>query len=500
MKIKIILLVNASLLLFACDKEAELEIKNYPAVVTGKVSNITDSSVVFNGSVNFIGQDTITEFGFLWDIVDPRLQKSNQVIFDSPAREGNFSKTIDFAILKDQVQYVRAYLKTNNLVVYGNIVSFKCNGGKPAIIDNIEPQSGYNNTFVTINGNYFGDSIKYVKVFFGDREAEIIYFSDTSIKVLVPEVTIDTKDKISLNIYGKTIFSSIKFQSYTYWKKLNSCPGEARYGAMYFVLNGKGYMGLGGQYEKDCLSDFWEYKPETDTWIKKKDFPGGARRDGIGFSANGYGYIGYGYKDYDLYYFDLWRYNASSDEWQKISFDDQRYIYGDPFFVINNKLYSVSCQPFIFDISTNQISNSFSFSGICRSYSTGISVGSKGYLICGQQAGNYFPNDFWEYNSEFASWTKKADFKFGARQGVTMFSINGIIYAGCGGAWNGEYNDFYKYDKSKNIWIRIQDLPGASRQRAVCFVINNKAYIGTGRDNYIGQYSDFYEFDPNKDK
>src|SRR5690606_29890310 len=49
------------------------------------------------------------------------------------------------------------------------------------------------------------------------------------------------------------------------WTAIEDFPGEARYGAVGFAVDGKGYVGL-GYNGTEALSDFWEYDPETDAW------------------------------------------------------------------------------------------------------------------------------------------------------------------------------------------------------------------------------------------
>lgn len=51
---------------------------------------------------------------------------------------------------------------------------------------------------------------------------------------------------------------------------MSDFPGEARNNAIAFVLNGKGYVGLGTN-STTMFKDFYEYDPATDTWTKIAD-------------------------------------------------------------------------------------------------------------------------------------------------------------------------------------------------------------------------------------
>lgn len=137
---------------------------------------------------------------------------------------------------------------------------------------------------------------------------------------------------------------------------------------------------------------------------------------------------------------------------------------------------------------------------------TGFSIGTKGYIGTGQ----YYNNDFWEYNPSGDSWTKKADFPGSARSDAAGFSIGTKGYIGTGYDGNeyydaatdqihiGEKNDFYEYDASSDTWIKKADFPFSARD-AVGFSIGSKGYIGTGFQSSYGNsyyFSGFYEYTP----
>lgn len=99
------------------------------------------------------------------------------------------------------------------------------------------------------------------------------------------------------------------------WIRKADFGGSARDYAVGFNINGKGYIGTG---DDDYLTsegnkkDFWEYDQGTDSWTRKKDLEGNARFAAVGFSIDSKGYIGTGY-DWDghVLYFakDYWEYN-----------------------------------------------------------------------------------------------------------------------------------------------------------------------------------------------
>ena len=80
------------------------------------------------------------------------------------------------------------------------------------------------------------------------------------------------------------------------WTRKSDMPEVVTWSA-YFVLDGKGYVGAGGQRSEKNANQFWEYDPQTDQWTRKAEFPGPVRFRAVGFSMNGKGYIGTGIEE-----------------------------------------------------------------------------------------------------------------------------------------------------------------------------------------------------------
>jgi len=85
-----------------------------------------------------------------------------------------------------------------------------------------------------------------------------------------------------------------------------------------FAIGGKGYVGLG--YNRDDAKglknggkDFYSYDPGTNEWTRVADFIGSARYDAIGFSLNGKGYVGTGLDAKGNYCSDMFQYDPAAD-------------------------------------------------------------------------------------------------------------------------------------------------------------------------------------------
>ena len=95
------------------------------------------------------------------------------------------------------------------------------------------------------------------------------------------------------------------------------------------------------------------------------------------------------------------------------------------------------------------------------------------------------------------TWTAKANFSGGARNGAISFSIGTKLYMGTGVDSSGNYNqDFWEYDQASNTWTQKADVPGGVRAQAVGFSIGAKGYVGLGIDSSYTPKQDFYEYDP----
>ena len=154
------------------------------------------------------------------------------------------------------------------------------------------------------------------------------------------------------------------------WNSIPDFPGEARHGAVAFVVNGKAYVGLGkASGQPAYYSDFYEYDPVLNQWDTTKiDFPGGDRADAIAFTLNGKGYVGYGESQSPTGpVIDFWEFTPPSSWVSKVA-----------------------------------INNSFV-------HSIGVSSGGNGYLIGGNTIAPTNENGkrVWMYNSASQQWTQK---------------------------------------------------------------------------------------------
>ena len=134
-----------------------------------------------------------------------------------------------------------------------------------------------------------------------------------------------------------------RYSQYLGWKRMSDFPGQARFGAVAFVIGNYAYVGLGMQemspvHAREYFKDFWRYDMGKDEWEEVQyAFPGNPRVHAVAFSINGKGYVGMGKKEdwnivKDFYEFD------PETGWKEILFPgDSRY--GATAFAVDEKGY-----------------------------------------------------------------------------------------------------------------------------------------------------------------
>jgi len=197
-------------------------------------------------------------------------------------------------------------------------------------------------------------------------------------------------------------------------------------------------------------------KESTDwgDWVELKEFSGTTRSDAASFVIGDNAYVFGGY-DGDYRLSDLWMMNTENDTW-------------------------------------TQMADLADFGGAARNSASAFAIGTNGYIGLGFD-GNDYLKDFWQYNSQTNSWTRKADFAGTARYGAIGFALDGKGYMGTG--YDDKYqNDIYRYDPAADTWTQTSNL-GNKRVNAAVFVYNNEAYVlGGSKDG--AAVPEFQKFTP----
>jgi N-acetylneuraminic acid mutarotase len=137
------------------------------------------------------------------------------------------------------------------------------------------------------------------------------------------------------------------------------------------------------------------------------------------------------------------------------------------------------------------------FGGGNRAWAFSFVIDGKAYVGCGTPNASLtnLSKDLWEYDPATDTWTQKANFGGGEREGCFAFALNGKGYVGCGMANSVMYNDVWEYDPYADTWSEIESYPGQKNAFTFSFVIDGKAYVGGG-GSFYSEFDDFYVFNP----
>ena len=294
-------------------------------------------------------------------------------------------------------------------------------------------------------------------------------------------------------------------QAVNTWTNKENFGGVGRGSAVGFSIGSKGYIGTGIDDEfLEETKDFWEYDPALDVWTQKADFGGSAREDAVGFSIGNKGYLGTGSSFFPtVYYKDFWEYDPDLNTWtQKSNFGGTARDVAIGFSIGNRGYIGTGYDGnakkdfWEYDPVLDTWTQKLDFAGGFRTGAVGFGTANKGYVGTGYLGDTNY-QDFWEYNPVLNTWVQKANFGGGTRYDAVGFSIGSKGYIGTGSASNffpSWTKDFWEYNVETNTWTKKANFGGTVRDNAVGFSIGTSGYIGTGYASGGIFRNDFWEY------
>jgi hypothetical protein len=99
----------------------KIKVKTSNVVITGS------TSAALEGEIEALGFDPITEHGFCWSVISSAPDfNSNRISLGSISETGEYSFSLN-GLVTNQTYYFRAYAVENNIVYYGETMSFTLN-------------------------------------------------------------------------------------------------------------------------------------------------------------------------------------------------------------------------------------------------------------------------------------------------------------------------------------------------------------------------------------
>lgn len=321
-------------------------------------------------------------------------------------------------------------------------------------------------------------------------------------------------------VYSKTV--SFTHQGPFVWRQLPPVNWSDRQHTAYSITTNGVIFVLRPISQRD--TEVWLYIPRNDTWLKRDNLNLPSARyepllitlDKFGqdasFIAGGY-YINENVPERYVYLRDCFAFGFMGND---KGFDYFDFPFGNSLlthFVIFDRAYALSMDKdrkfaeFQWGILWNEKKP---FPGPFLGRYVSFAIGKKGYVLVESSGRGARTKDFYEYDPQTDSWTKKADFPGRDRFNGIAFSVDGKGYYGAGQAKDAVagLRDIWQYDSGADKWGKFADFPGTGNVRLIANTIADKVYIGLGfglQPSAIGaeQYTrayDYWEFSPKGNK
>jgi hypothetical protein len=531
--VTIFALLAIMLLAKACQKD-KFEL---PVVHTGEVVEITPDGVIFHGKIIEQGNREITDHGFVWGLkVNPTFENDYKITLGSNF-ELLFKAEISSGLQEGKTYHVRAFAKTENTIIYGRPVSFLSLGSKPPIITQFQPENGIWGDTITLWVENLSQNIEDFELFLGSQKVQMIYYSEDSLQISVPESMADTVFTISIRAFNNEVFASSTFKIDP--PEIFYFTPEGGIKDSIILISGRAFHPnkirnkvFLGNTELEILTnsknsfkvklpggiEHGEYNIKVNTlgretisqnlfmyyqsWRRLNDIPF-SPFFGLGFQIEDKAFLLAYY--YSLEDVRLWEYHPENDSWTEkgvvpFSYPTAAISTQTKGYVLENKLL------FQYDPATNQWSQKANWNlpyNNLYGYSS-FSTNHHFYICGGERVYNFF-NSLYQYNELTNTWMNKKNFPEQSSHGATGFSIHekGYVALGQIGYFIPNLN-IYEYDPLINNWSIKTTFQGIlqnshiGRKGANVFVIENKAFIFGGYSIYNknNSFYDFYEFDP----
>ena len=533
-KLVTVLLVSSLGFLVHCDKD-EVTARNFPRLKTLPVSEITPNGARFNAEIIFRGDFEVLNYGFVWsENENPTIENSDRVIFAENILSDNFSEIIETTLREDVSYFVRAFIETNNFIVYGENVGFVSLGSAGPELMDFLPKSGHVEDTLRLKANNFGRIKSNVEVNIDQIAAEIVGFEETELSVLVPNLLSSEKSTISVSVSGNTTSFEDKF---TLLKPVINTinPTSITFGSS-VVIEGMNFdtrpnkitvsfIGADGTVFPAEVISVTESRIETivPTNIASK-------QSEISISMNNFEIIGNQIiniqnplvsRVFPLSGKTLSEITIVGENFSPVASNNIVRIDEYPAEIViaaNNKLivkvpaqsnhiYSGRQVQISVEVLSTKMTVNDQFNITDRwfrlnnlpftSYTwKGLSINGEGYVL--------FPGGNWKYNPVNGNWTKLTAFPDATRSGPGIFTTAGKIFLGAGGnSTNRNNNDFWEYDITTDVWTQKSNFPGQPRKGPLAFSIGENGYMGVGLKSTFSSccsgFSDVWKYNPSNE-
>lgn len=517
---------------------------NRPAFQMHDVSDLNDEGVTFNGKISIIGDDQVTNYGFVWASHSEPLLSDSAYSFNSSPTPGNFSIRVTDDLITNTEYYARAFVRTSRETFYSNKVKFKSLGSATPVITDFEPKHGASNEKIIIVGQHFTENIKNIEVFVGTLQCKVLSAARNELQIELPASYVTGSYPISVKINDKTALAPANFLlDGPTIESINPMSGP---GQTLVTVSGQGFseileenviyfgtakvrpisssttqlsflapqLSIAGDYEISVGLDkttaispvLFKLTGPTITLISPLSGVQGAE---VIITGEGFSNVPEENEVTFGFYPNGEVISASSNK--LVVLVPRMTSPGPvPVSVRVKNIYASYNQQFI--IEGPEV---FSISPTAQYSGREVSISGKNFgtventrvFFAGKEAVvlehsptsmtvevpydhfNSSPVTIWvgpmKYESPqvlqiLSPWQKLSDFPGVKRYGATSFTLDGYGYVCMGYSSGQNLRDVWRFDPANHSWTRMKDHPGPIRSYAFSFVVNGKAYVGGG--------------------
>jgi len=198
-------------LLNSCTKDDQ---RGFPSVTTLPNAEVFDDGTIIHAEISQENAFEIIDHGVVYCIEKNSSEEENfEKISLGALTSGNtFSVLIDRYLLKNVTYLVKVYITTKEKTVYGNEITFVSKGGKAPVLNSFWPEKGFAGDTLLIRGQYFSGKNQYNKVYFSNLTAQVIYSTDSLLKVIIPVLNESFTAVIKVEVGDYTVQADKNFE------------------------------------------------------------------------------------------------------------------------------------------------------------------------------------------------------------------------------------------------------------------------------------------------
>lgn len=471
--IRIVFFFLAFILLFVTCDNYEFPESAYPRIETLPVTGVSGKTLTFKANVVQPGKRPIINHGFIWGTTESlSLALDEKVELGSLSGKNSFEVNLTSGFYEGETYFVKAFVATDDYLVYGKSVAFTSQGSNPPVIQSLEPTEGTWGDTIMLRGKYFSFLNKNNVVLFGNFKSTVISSSDTTIRCIVPNDIPQKNLPIHLTVTGQETKSATNFTMISpvvesFLPQTGTFEDVITIKGTQFSSNKETNIVKFNEHIAQVIeASRTQLKVKVPAAINAKSNVVSVTVNLQSANANGS--------------FLILPPAVSSISNNKGFMQSTLQISGNNFnpSLTGNRVLLAGVEANVLSASKSSIMITVP-DGIYKSRSFPVEV-----VVAEQSATSQ------ELFTLQDKWIRKADVPHGTdgRYGAVAFSIGGFGYVGLGGGNVG--NKFWQYNPAENTWKEVAPFPGGQRAGAASFVIGDHAYVGLG-----GGTNNFWRYD-----